>query len=183
MENFDYNIVYEHRTEFMVGKLGDIRKRFNQMAAKTPPAWRFMQDRQHWSLRNATDQGFPCKGEWRIKCSDKKLRLESGIRCWKAEDAPELTLKAAYTGKEPVTLQIFWKRLDEDNFESRKSLSLKLDSDGGFHTYHLALNGSTEYRGLITGLAIEPAHQTSPGAEVAIQSIVLTPSPQPSTNK
>ena len=43
MENFDHNIVYEHRTEFVVGKLADIRKRFNDMATRTPPAWRFVQ--------------------------------------------------------------------------------------------------------------------------------------------
>ena len=108
MENFDHNIVYEHRTEFVVGQLADIRKRFNQMAARTPPSWRFDHERQHWTLRNATDQGFPLKGEWRIKFGERKARLESGIRCWKAEDAPELALTAAYTGKEPISLQVFW---------------------------------------------------------------------------
>jgi len=176
VENFDYNIVYEHRTEFVVGKLADIRKRFHQMATPTPPAWRFDHDRQHWTLRNATDQGFPCKGEWRIKFGDQKPRLESGIRCWKAEEAPELAVTAAYTGEEPVSLQVFWKRLDEDNFESKKSLSLQLKPDGKPHTYHLELKSSPEYRGLVTGLAIELADAPRPGEELAIQSIILTPS-------
>lgn len=176
VENFDYNIVYEHRTEFVVGKLADIRKRFNRMASQTPPAWRFAQDRQHWTLRNATDQGFPLNGEWRIKFGEKKPRLESGIRCWNAADAPELALTAAYTGKEPVSLQFFWKRLDDDKFENNKSLSLQLRPDGKFHTYHLELRRSPNYRGLVTGLGIEPADSSRPGEELAIQSIVLTPS-------
>ena len=174
MENFDHNIVYEHRTEFVIGQLADIRKRFNQMAARTPPAWRFAHDRQHWTLGNATDGGFPCNGEWRIKFGEKKARLESGIRCWKAEDAPELALTAAFTAKEPVSLQVFWKRLDDDTFESNKSLSLELNPDGRVHTYRLALKGSLGYRGLVTGLAIVPANAPRPGAELAIQSIELT---------
>ena len=46
-ENFDCNIVYEHQTHFVVGKLADIRERFNGLATKPPPAWRFIKDRQH----------------------------------------------------------------------------------------------------------------------------------------
>ncbi len=176
VENFDYNIVYEHRTEFVVGKLAYIRERFTQMATRIPPAWRFAHDRQHWTLRNATDQGFPWKGEWRIKCGDKKPRLESGIRCWRAEDAPELALTAGYTGKVPVSLKVFWKRLDEDSFESGKSLSLQLNPDGRLHTYHMELKGSPGYRGLITGLAIESDDSVRPGEELAIESVILAPS-------
>ncbi len=61
----------------------------------------------------------------------------------------------------------------DDNFESKKSLSLKLDPDGKLRTYHLELNSSPEYRGLVTGLAIEPAGSPRPGEELAMQSIEL----------
>ncbi len=176
VENFDYNIVYEHRTEFVVGKIGEIRRRFNQMAVRTPPAWRFAHDRQHWTLRDASDQGFPMNGEWGIRFGEKKARLESGIRCWKADAAPGLDLKVAYTGQEPLTARVFWKRLGDDKFENSKSLSLQLNPAGQFHTYHLELKSSAEYRGLATGLAIEPAVSPRPGEKLAIQSIVLTPS-------
>jgi hypothetical protein len=175
LENFDYNIVYEHRTEFVVGHLAEIRKRFNQMAPRTPPSWRFAQDRQHWTVRDATDQGFPLPGEWRIKFGDKKARLESGVRCWRADAAPGLDLQAAYTGKKPITLRVLWKRLDEDRFDSQRSLSLELSPDGKFHTYHLELRSSPGYRGLLTGLALESVTQPGAGDELAIQSIALTP--------
>jgi hypothetical protein len=78
IENFDYNIVYEHGTDFMVGKLADIRKRFNDMATKSPPHWRFVSDRQHWTIRDATDQGFPLKGEWRMKFGVKSWKSKAG---------------------------------------------------------------------------------------------------------
>lgn len=174
MENFDHNIVYEHRTEFMVGRLEDIRTRFNQMAPKVPPAWRFENDRQHWTVRDATDQGFPLRGEWRITLGQKTPRLDSGIRCWKADDATRLKLRIAYKGP-GTTARVFWKRLDDDHFDTRKSLSLALNGDGQFRNCTLELKDAPTYRGLLTGLAIEPVAQPQPGGTIAIQSIELLP--------
>ena len=173
MENFDYNIVYEHHTDFVVGKLEDIRKRFNALATKTPPAWRFVKDRQHWTIRNATDQGFPMQGEWRIKFGVSKPRLESAIQCWRAESSPSADLEMAYDGQ-ATTARIFWKRLDDDKYDMRKSLSLDLKSDGKFHKYHLNLASSPEYRDLIVGVAIEPVARPRSGEEIGIKSIILT---------
>ena len=172
-ENFDYNIVYEHQTHFMVGKLADIRERFNGLATKTPPAWRFIKDRQHWTMRNATDQGFPLNGEWRIKFGANPPRLESAVQCWRAESAPSADLEIAGSGQ-VTTVRIFWKRLDNDKYDIQKSLSLDLTSDGKFHKYHLNLASSPEYRDLIIGLAIEPVTQPPLGGEMAIKSIVLS---------
>jgi len=173
MENLDHDIVYEHRTEYVVGHIDDIRARFNQMATKTPPAWSFTRDRQHWTLRDATDQGFPLHGEWRIKYGEKKPRLESGIRCWYAESAPAIKMKMAVSpGGSKV--RIFWKRLDDDKFDVAKSLVVKSVPGGGFGVCHVDLAASPEYRGLITGLAIEPEGQPRAGAELAIKSIVLS---------
>lgn len=193
MENLDYNIVYEHRTEFMVGKLPEIRRRFNQMASKSPPSWRFERDRQHWTLRDASDQGFPLKGERRIKFGDRKVQLRSGIRCWRAEDAPELTFKARFTGREPLRVRFYWRSLDDgessaadlttawkqlrdESYDERRSIDLQLIPDGKLHTYRVRLQDSPEYRGLIIELAIEPAGMPRPGDEMAIASIQLAKS-------
>jgi hypothetical protein len=173
MENLDHNIRYEYRTEYVVGRLDDIRARFNRMATQTPPAWRFTHDRQHWTLRNATDQGFPLRGEWRIKYAETKPRLESGTRCWRAEDAPSLRIHLS-SSPAATKLRLFWKRLDDDKFDASKSVVVKTDPDGRFAVRQVALASSPEYRGLITGLAIEPEGQSSAGAELAIRSIVLS---------
>ena len=172
-ENFDYNIIYEHRTDFVVGKLADIRKRFNEMASKTPPAWRFVNDRQHWTMRHATDQGFPMRGEWRIKLGADIPRLESAVQCWRAESAPSLDAEIAYNGQ-GAAVRILWRRLDDDKYDTRKSLDLDLTADGNFHRYHLNLASSAEYRDLLSGLAIEPVAQPRPGEELAIKSIILS---------
>ena len=141
MENFDHNIVYEHRTDFMLGKLSDIRKRFNDMATKKQPRWRFDNDRQHWVVREATDQGFPIKGAWRIKFGANKPLLESPVQCWRAEGAPSLDLKIAYLGR-ATTARIFWKRLDDDKYDGKKSCGVDLNPDGKFHAYHVNLASS-----------------------------------------
>ncbi len=171
-ENFDHNIVYEHRTEYVVGKLADIRKRFNAMATKTLPVWRFASDRQHWTLRDATDQGFPMKGQWAIALGAKPPRLESPVQCWRAEAAPILELEIAYTGK-ATTARVFWKRLDDEQGDNKKSLPLDLMPDAQFHTYRLDLRASKEYRDLIVGLAIEPVSEPRPGETIAVKSITL----------
>jgi hypothetical protein len=176
LENFDHNIIYEHRTEFMVGKLDDIRTRFNRMAAKLPPTWRFEHDRQHWTVRDATDQGFPLDGAWRIKFGESNPRLESGVRCWRAEDAPLMKLRLAYTGP-GTTLRMLWKRLGDESFDHRRSLSLPLIADGKFHTYQLELKDSPTYRGLLTSLAVDPVIRPQPGGTIAIQSIELVTTP------
>ena len=173
VENFDYNIVYEHSTAFVVGSLAEIRKRCNEMATRTPPAWRFVQDRQHWTVRDAADGGYPLNGEWRIKFGAKKPRLESAIQCWRAESAPTLDLEMAYTGQ-ATTARVFWKRLDDGQWDMSKSLALDLNPDGKFHTYHLDLASSREYRDLIIGVAIEPVAEPRLGEEMAIRSLVLS---------
>ncbi len=85
-------------------------------------------------------------------------------------DGPE----GPYKGQEPLTIQVFWKRLNDANFDNQKSLSLKLNPDGEFRTYHLELKSFSGYQGLITGLAIEPATQPLPGDELAIKSIAFS---------
>ena len=132
------------------------------MATKTPAAWRFDRDRQHWTMHNAADQGFPLKGEWRIKFGASKPRLESPIHCWLAEKAPSMDLEIAYTGI-ATTMKIFWKRFDDDHWDSQKSLSLDLTSDGKFHAYHLDLASSPAYRDLIIGVAIEQVAEPRSG--------------------
>jgi hypothetical protein len=68
------------------------------------------------------------------------------------------------------------RQIQIGKYDAKKSLHLELKPDGKFHAYHLDLGSLPEYRGLITGLAIEPVRQPSPGEEMAIRSIVLSTS-------
>lgn len=171
-ENFDHNITYEHRTTFVVGTLEEIRSRCNAMASRTLPAWHFDRDRQHWTLRNGTDAGFPLNKEWRIKVGAAKPHLERDTQFWRAEAAPTLVLKLAHAGEIPA-IRVFWRRLDDANFDDKKSAILPLNPDAKSHSYQLKLADSPEYRGLITALAIETVDQPPSGTELILQSIEL----------
>jgi hypothetical protein len=169
-ENFDHNIVYEHETYFMVGRLEDIRKQFNGMATKAPPVWIFTRDRQHWTLTHATDQGYPLDGAWRISSAGQKPRLESPTYCWRADTAPNIELEMEYTGR-PAAIKVFWKRLDDDRWDTKKSVVIEIPGDGGIQALRLSLKESEEYHGLITGIAIEPVGEAQAGASFVIKSI------------
>lgn len=173
VENFDGNIVYEHRTDFMVGKLAEIRKQFNGMAKKTLPRWRFRTERQHWTVRGTLDKGFPLHGAWQIQAGTEKPFLESGVECWRAEKAPGVDLQMA-CANQSTTARILWKRLDDDKYDATKSCLLRLKSDGRFHTYHVDLASSPDYRGLIIGLGIELTGGPAPAKSIAIKSIALS---------
>jgi len=174
MENLDPNIVYEHRTEYVVGTLAEIRRRFNAMATKSPPAWRFEKDRQHWTFRDATDGGFPLKGEWRVTFGEKRPRLSGPTFAWRADAAPALDLEVAYTGT-ATTARIRWERVDDPKLDQAKSVTVDLVPDGAFRTVRVDLSASPEYRGVIRQLVIDPVETPRPGESIAIKSVVLGP--------
>lgn len=172
-ENLDHNIAFEHETHLMVGGLADIRRRFSAMATKTPPAWRFEKDRQHWTLHDATDQGFPLKGEWRVRTGDKPWRIEGSTFAWRADQAPGVRLELALHGEAKATFRLRWKRLDDDHFDDAKSVTFDLPADGEFHPCEIDLAASDNYRGLITSLSLEPVTPLREGDEFAVRSILL----------
>lgn len=171
-ENFDSNIVYDHETLFMVGRLPELRKTFNALASKTAPAWYFTTNRQHWTLHNATDEGFPLRGEWRIHLGSDRARLESPAQCWRAETASVVELVLQYSG--PSTkAQLTWKHLGEENPTANEHKEFDLKSSDLPQTYRIDLSNVTAYRGLITGLTFKPAETPQPGAHLVLRSIVL----------
>ena len=111
-------------------------------------------------------------GEWRIKFDANNPRLESPVLCWLAATAPFIELEMASTGP-ATTIRILWKRLDEDKYDTKKTLDLKLSSDRNFHFYRAHLASSPDYRDLVTGITIEPVAQSGLQAELAIKSISL----------
>ena len=79
----------------------------------------------------------------------------------------------AFKGQKSAA-RFFWKRLDDDDWNANKSLLMELNPDGQFHVYRLDLRRSPKYRGLIIGLALQPAKEPHPGEELTIRSIVLS---------
>lgn len=171
-ENFDHNIVYDHETTLMVGRLEDLRKRFNGLAKKTPPDWLFTTNRQHWTLHNAQDEGFPLQGEWRVIFGNQKPRLEGPAQCWRAEQAGAVVLELRHQGK-PSKARLSWKRLGEEHPAATQHVEFDLAPTDAVKEYRIDLSASPEYRGLITGLNFEPIASPQPGGRITIRSIRL----------
>ena len=70
--------------------------------------------------------------EWRVKFGANTPRLESAVQCWRAESVPSADLEIAYDGQ-ATTARIFWRRLDDDKYDTQKSVGLDLASDGSAH--------------------------------------------------
>jgi hypothetical protein len=171
LEVIDHNITYSYRYVLIVGTLDEIRKHVYDHAKRpAPPEYRFTTDRQHWSYANATDKGWPIRGELHVLLDGKDPQLVGPAGFWQAKDAPTLRIEAACRLSEPQA-QVFWKRHDDDKFTPNKSMSLALNPDGAYHTYEIALAQLPEYRGAITGVRFDPTPSGAKGDWLKIKAI------------
>jgi hypothetical protein len=171
-DHLDHNIVYEHRTEFMLGNLEEMRRRFNAMASRALPAWRFESDRQHWILEDATDEGMPLTGGWPVRFGSSKPRVVSPPRFWRAEAAPVLEVEVEYQG--PATrMSVFWERLGDGRFDPARSVAMDVAPRPGKQLLRVDLSRSEAYRGLICRLGLSPGGPLPGGTKLVLRSVAL----------
>lgn len=169
----DHDIAYEYRYVLIVGGLEEIRRTaYAQPRDDAPPSYRFSRDRQGWYYVNATDTGWPIRGELKVSLDTDNPQMIGPTGFWKAEKAPKLTLEAAYSTKQ-TQARVFWKRSDAPEFDPARSLSFDIVPDGKFHRYTVDLAASPEYRGAVTGLRIDPVVSGGKGDYVRVRSISL----------
>jgi len=170
-EILDGNIVYESKYSLIVGSLHEIRDFVDRHSDRPrPPQYDFDRDRQHWSYVNASDTGWPISRQLDVQMKDPDPQLISPPGLWLASQAPVLTIYGAFNTSSPE-LQVFWTRFDDPNFSEEKSVHFNVIPDGKYRAYHIKLWTSSEYRGSITGLRVDPEPNGAPGDWVKIRSI------------
>jgi len=170
-EIIDHNIVYDYRFTLIFGQLDQIRAYAVEHAPKpAPPASVFQTDRQHWHYANATDSGWPIKGELNVKLNQKNPMLVSPSAFWRAAEAPKLYIQTAAKLSTPAG-RVFWSRFDSPKLSSEKSLAFAIPADEKFHTIEIDLTASKEYTGTITGLRIDPGPGGADRDYIRIKSI------------
>jgi hypothetical protein len=170
-EIIDRNITYSYRYMLVVGTLDEIRKHVYDHAQRpAPPSYRFAADRQHWYYVNATDAGWPIRGELNVSLGANAPQLIGPPGFWQAKDAATLRIEAACRLSKPQAL-IFWRRHDDDRFTANKNAGFALQPDGEYHVYEIDLSKSPEYRGAITGLRFDPTPSGAKGEWIKIRSI------------
>lgn len=174
MEIIDHNIVYDFDYTLILGKVSDIRD-YVYRHAKKPilPAFIFKNTRQHWFYENATDAGWPIKSELAIKLKSRAALISPDMY-WKAKDADELTIVAAYSGHVD-SAKVYWRQLHNKACNDSCSVAFKVIADARCHTYHIPLHKSPYYRGTLAGLKIllNTAVDSVGKGTVHIRSIVL----------
>ncbi len=173
-EIIDYNITYSYQYVLIVGTLKEIRQHVYDHAKRpAPPTYRFAADRQHWYYVNATDTGWPIRGELHVRPEGNDPQLIGPSGFWLAKEAPTLRIDAACRLSKPQA-QVFWKRHDDDRFTANKSVGFAMKADGEYHVYEIDLSKSPKYRGAITGLRFDPTPSGAKGDWIKVRSVSFT---------
>jgi len=167
----DYNITYRYSYTLIVGRLKSIRKYVYTHGSKlTLPDYHFGKDRQHWRYINAQDTGWPISGELKVSMAHSNPQLVGPEEFWHAGAAPTLHVTAAFP-KGIDTVRVFWSRTDAPGFAESRVLNFKVIGDGAMRDYTVGLSKSPEYRGVITGLRLDPETNGLPGSYTEVTRI------------
>jgi len=173
-EILDHNIVYDYHYELILGTVDEIRAHVYRNASRAAVrSFQFTQDRQGWYFDDASDAGWPIRGELDVRSEEGKApHIISPLFFIRAETAPKLIIEAAFaTGRSEAT--VWWRRSDSQGFVRAQAQDFAVIPDGLFRRYEINLGAAPEYRGIITQLRLDvlPAgHQT---AHVRLKSVIL----------
>jgi hypothetical protein len=166
-EILDHDIQHEYEYTLIVGDLKGIRDYVYEHAKRpAPPEYRFEKDRQGWRYANASDGGWPIKGELDVRLDGADPQMIGPAAFWQAADAPVLYIRAAFATK-LQTAQVMWTTWDG----ATRSMDLAIEPDGAYRTYAVRLADSAEYKGVIMGLRFDPAAEGTKGEWVRVKSI------------
>ncbi len=170
-EILDHNIQYDFDYVLILGTLQKIRSHVRAHAGPpAPPRYVFATDRQHWHYNNATDTGWPIRGELHVRLDGPDPKLIGPAAFWHAADGPKLYIRAAYHTKQK-TATVMWRTYTERGYDEKKSVTFPIQPDGEYHTYEIDLSASPQYTGPITGLRFDPTPTGEKGDFVKIQWI------------
>jgi hypothetical protein len=165
-EILDHNIVYTYDYTLIVGSLKEIRDHvYQRERSRTLPRWDFARDRQHWIYENTLDEGWPIADGLRVRLGPANAALAGPQTSWRAEDAPTLSLRAAFTTaatSAKLLLQPYdelaagdWAQWGPERDQRPKpappvAVPFKIIGDGRARTMEIDLTGQAAYRGGMT---------------------------------
>jgi hypothetical protein len=138
-----------------------------------PLPWRFEKDRdfEGWiptnDLTSFTTQG----GSLTMESTGADPSLESPRISVDASEFDHLTITMKISQGIPTQGQFFFITDADSVYDEAKSVHFDVTSDGEFHTYELDMSALETWRGVITGLRIDPGEK--PGRTIEIDSIAF----------
>ena len=175
-EVFDHDMVYGYTTVMTLGTLAEIRTRLTAGAIRELPTWTFANGRNHWYVIGGVDAGLPRDGVWTIPCEQGNPSLIGPVRCWRAEDAPRIAIKAAWNGP-AAPARLRWRCLGDSDFSDERSVPFTIPADGtvdaAINRVVVSLAAHPAYQGMITGLRIDPPPGRQPQARLTVRAVVV----------
>ncbi len=176
-EHIDHNIVYEYSYTLILGDLDNIRKYvYDHKPEDTRPRYIFSKGRSNWTYLDATDAGYQTDGQLQIQLKGEHSQLISPETWWDAETMPRLYIRGAFkTGEE--TARLYWSlpgaRTSENNpvFAKEDCIDFPVISDGQMRVYTVDLASAPNYKGIITGLRIDPVSSGKKGGYIKVKFI------------
>jgi hypothetical protein len=175
-EILDHNIKYEYSYVLILDTLQNIRKHVYKNAKRpAPPNYVFKNDRQHWVYRNATDTGWPIKGELHVMLDKRDPHMVSPVSFWQAAKAPKLYITAAFKTK-ATHAHIMWRTGGPNGKGfAANAIAFEITGKGKYRTYVINMSDSPKYKGLIRQLRFDPVPNGAKGDFVKVRSIAFGP--------
>ena len=132
-------------------------------------------DREGWTAVNLTDtHGGPTQGSWILQVPGNDPYLLSPPLKLEAAAHKTLTLVVANDHNPPATstLQVYWERFGEKGFLEAWSVSVPINSGGGWQTLKIDLSANPGWRGEISRIRIDPV-QSGDGHAIGVDRIAL----------
>jgi hypothetical protein len=152
-EILDHNITYMYAYDVIVGSIRQIRMLATAGARDRAPVYRFQHDRQHWWYEDASDHGWPIRGELHVRLG-QRAELVGPKQLWQAAAMPRINVRAAFRTAGTVAY-LYWN-VPEQGFSPSRRVDFSIIPDGKMRTYKVDLAASSAYRGAITGLRLDP---------------------------
>lgn len=169
VEIIDHDTMHQYEYVLVLGSLDEIRRYARDRApSDTLPNYQFL-NRQHWWLVNAEDEG-PAHHGWRVHLERPDPQLISPPTFWKAEAVPRLVITATCRLSRPRA-RLFFKTLDDNAFSESKAVDFDLRPDERRHYYTVDMSAAARYRGIITGLRLDPEPNGAVGDFIHLDAV------------
>jgi hypothetical protein len=177
-EQLDTMQTYEYSYALVVGSVAQIRAYAYAHRPDERPNFVFAHDRQHFTLQNTTDFGWPISGAIRVHLDENAPILDGPEQRFQARAVPRLYIRGAWHSHSGLA-QVFWAQPGRYAYEftEEQSRKFKVLTDGFFHTYRVDLFRTPTYSGTIASLRLDPTPGSDPGGWADITCISYKPCP------
>ena len=173
-EILDANATYDYRYTLIAGTVDAIRAYAYAHRPDGRPDYRFRTNRQSWWYVNATDRGVPIGGALRVDVGQDDPIMIGPDAWWRAKSVPRIYVRGRWQTTQDIA-EVFWS-VPRQGTAAERRRSFRVIRDGLFHTYRVDLFRTPTYRGVVSGLRLDPV-EGDPGGLVDITCISWKPCP------